>query len=259
VSTPSDKRRRGKNKNTQKSLQSQSVRGVREDARKLTRVSELFGAGETGRLMDGRYSQSPKVRRILQRRHKRSSTRGIGADNVYRAGDHEWKVPGGVRICIKRQLVWGQIINRYPWCVLWTSPNDGKRKRKLFSTAGGAIHFIATQAQYVDRHAALVSRVVGYDIPTQYVNKIPRPWRWCPYCMTARKFKRNAEGATFYAERKEWSEEKGRYVWRSRKLAVLECTRCGCTNKDPRMRRSNQPWEIHHLRQGARRVRRKRR
>jgi|SRR5215831_1345074 len=254
--TPPKKKRSGKGADTERDVQSPSVRDVRETARRVTRISELYGAGETGRLLDGRFTKSPKIRRVLQRRHKRA-TRGIGEDGVYRWNDHEWKVPGGVRISIKKPLIWAQVVNQYPWAVVWTSPNDGHRKRKLFATAGGGIHFIATQAQYVDKRAALVSRVVGYDIPIGYVNKIPRPWRWCPYCMTLRKFKRKRDGSTFYGERKEWSHEKARYEWRSRRLAVLECVRCGCTNKDPRMRRSNQPWEKRVIRQGARRVRRR--
>ena len=258
MSTPSGKKKRGKNQDPQGGLQSPSVRGVRESARSVTKFSQLYGSGETGRLLAGQYNQSPKVERLLQRRHKKSSTRGIGDDGVYRHGDHEWKVPGGVRQCLKRSLIWGQVVNQYPWCVVWTG-SDGRRKRKLFSTAGGAIHFIATRAQYHDKRAAIVSRVVGYDIPLAYVNKIPRPWRWCPYCMTARKFQRHKDNLKFNTPRKEWSNEKQRYVWRDRTLALLVCTRCGCTNKDPRMRRSNQPWETRVIKQGVRRVRRRRR
>lgn len=256
--TPPRKKKRSAHKDAQGAIQPTTVRGVREAARSVTKVSELYGGGETGRLLDGQYSTNRKVERLLQRRHKKSAARGIDSKGVYHYHDHEWKVPGGVRQCIKKSLIWGQVVNQYPWCVVWTG-SDGRRKRKLFSTPGGAIHFIATQAQYADPKAAIVSRVVGYDIPLIYVNKIPRPWRWCPYCMTARKFKRQKDGATFNTPRKEWSNEKNRYVWRDRKLAVLVCVRCGCTNKDPRMRRSNQPWETRVIKQGVRRVRRRRR
>jgi len=234
------------------------VRGVRESARSLTKVSQLYGAGETGRLLGSPHNNDRKIERFLQRRHKKSVARGLGEDGVYHWGDHEWKAPGGVRQCLKRPLIWGQVVNQYPWAVVWTSPNTRRRKRKLFSTAGGAMRFIATQAQYVDKRAALVSRVVGYDILTEYINRIAHPWRWCPYCMTARRFRRSKSGETFYAERKEWSHEKQQYVWRSRTLALMLCTRCGSTNKDPRMRRSNQPFETRHIKQGVRRVRRKR-
>ena len=256
--TPPRKKKRRRDNNAQGAIQTPSVRGVREAARSVARVSDLYGAGETKRLLDSKYTTNRKVERLLQRRHQKASTRGIDEHGVYHYGDHEWKVPGGVRLCMQRPLIWGQVVNQYPWCVVWTG-TDGRRKRKLFSTAGGGIHFIATRAQYADRRAALVSRVVGYDIPTHFVNRIPKPWRWCPYCMTARKSRRRKDGSTFFAERKEWSEEKQRYVWRQRKLAVLECIRCGCTNKDPRMRRSNQPWETRHIKPGVRHVRRKRR
>jgi hypothetical protein len=167
-------------------------------------------------------------------------------------------VPLGVRLCLKRPLLWGQIVNRYPWCVVWFSPNDGRRRRKLFNTAMGAIDFIATKAQYADKHACLVSRQVGYDIPTPLINKLPKPWKWCPYCMTARKFRRTRD-ETFFATRKEWSEEKQRYIPVERKLAVLDCKYCRMTNQDPKMRRSNQPWEVRRIKPGVRRVRRQRR
>ena|SRR5215471_2745584 len=256
--TPPGKKKRSKDKYAQRESSTLSVRGVRDSARSVTKFSDLYGAGETGRLLAGPHNNDRKIERLLQRRHKKSVARGIGPDGVYRYGDHAWKVPGGVRQCLKKSLIWGQVVNQYPWAVVW-SGNDGRRKRKLFATAGGAVHFIATQAQYHDRHAAIVSRVVGYDIPIQYVNRIPRPWRWCPYCMTARRFRRHKDNLKFSAERKEWSNEKNRYVWRSRTLAVLVCERCGCTNKDPRMRRSNQPWEKRVIKQGVRRVRRRRR
>jgi hypothetical protein len=254
--SPSRRGRGGGDRNAPKKVQAPSVRAVRESARRISRVSDLYGAGETGRLLDSRFTRSAKVSKLLQRRHKHVF-RGIDDQGVYRYRSHAWKVPGGVRLCLKRPLVYGQIVNQYPWAVVWTSPSTGRRKRKLFATPLSAIHFIATKAQYVDRQSAVISRCVGYDIPLRYVNKIPRPWRWCPYCMTARKFRRRSNGDTFYAQRKEWSEEKGRYVWHERKLAVLECTRCGSTNQDIHMRRSNQPWEVNRIKPGARRVRRK--
>jgi hypothetical protein len=191
------------------------------------------------------------VQIIIERRHQRLLL-GIHNDGYYYAHAHRWRVPGGVRDCIARPLLWGQIVNKYPWAVVWRSPKDGKKKRKLFQTAGGAIHFIATKAQYVDNRACIVSRQVGYDIPLHYVNKVPRPWRWCPYCMTLRKFKRSSDHQTFYALRKEWSSSKQRYEWKERKLALLVCPTCGCTNKDVHMRRSNQPYEVKQIKQKRR-------
>jgi hypothetical protein len=255
--TPPGKKKRGADRNTERPISAPPVSDVRSTARKLARVSDLYGGGETGRLLQDQFTSSPKVNRLLQKRHDRTLS-GIDQDGVYHYNHHRWKVPGGVRRCIVRPLVWGQIVNQYPWAVLWSSPKDGRTKRKLFGTAGGAIHFIATRAQYVDPKASVLSRCVGYDIPLQFVNKIPLPYRWCPHCMTPRRYKRKADRSTFWATRKEWSSEKQRYVWRERKLAVLVCERCGSSNQDTHMRRSNQPWETRKLKPGAKRVRRRR-
>lgn len=255
---PSRKRGGRDYKDAKRKVRAPAVREVRDAARRITRISDLYGAGETGRLLDGQFTGNRKVTRLLQRRHQRVLN-GIDHKGVYHCEHHSWKVPGGVRRCIDRPLVWGQIVNQYPWAVVWTSPKDGKRKRKLFATAGGAIHFIATQAQYVDKKASIISRVVGYDIPLEFVNRIPHPWKWCPYCMTPRRYKRRKDGATFWTMRKEWSHEYERYVWRERKLAILVCERCGSTNQDGHMRRSNQPWELRKIKRGVKRVRRRRR
>jgi hypothetical protein len=232
------------------------VAEVRETTRRITSASDLYGGGVTGRLLAADILSNPKlgqkVEAKLQARHQKLQGR-IGEDGYYRQGKHSWKVPLGVRLCVKRPMMYAQVVNQYPWYVTWMSPS-GKRKRKRHATALGGIAFIATKAQYVDKHAALISRQVGYDIPTELVGKLPRPWKWCPYCMTARRFRRRSDGRTFHAERKEWSEEKQKYVWKERLLQILECKYCHMTNQDQRWRRSNQPWEVRHIKRGVRRV-----
>lgn|SRR5215471_813227 len=222
----------------------------------MTKVSKLYGGGEYGQLLRPQFQSHKRVLYFLQKRHRNVSA-GIGEDGVYRNGHHSYKVSLGVRLCLKRPLIWGQIVNQYPWYVTWFDPSTGARRRKKFNTALAGLNFIATKAQYVDKGASLVSRQVGYDIPAQLRGRIPKPWRWCPYCMTARKFRRRFPEETFYAQRKEWSEEKSRYVWKERRLAVLECPRCLMTNQDAKMRRSNQPWETVRLKSRSLRSRRR--
>ena len=261
--TSSGKKRSGKDSKSKREISDAHVSDVRRAARDLSRVSDLYGGGSNGRLLATDICSDPKlfgrVKRALQKRHDKGMGR-IGDDGFYRRGEHEWKVPLGVRLCLGTQqpLVWAQIVQQYPWAVVWRSPKSGKKLRKYFSTPISAIDFIATAAQYVDKHACVISRSVGYDIPRQLRGKIPSPWRWCPRCMTARRFKRRYPERIFYATRKEWNEEKERFQWVERKLATLDCPHCGCTNQDIHMRRSNQPWEVRRIKQGVRRVKRRR-
>ena len=96
----------------------------------------VYGGGVTGRLLAPDILSNPRlerrVRRKLQLRHDKIAGK-IGEDGYYRVGRHEWKVPLGIRLCMKRPLVYVQTSNRYPWYVTWRN-KDGKRKRKLFAT-----------------------------------------------------------------------------------------------------------------------------
>jgi len=75
--------------------------------------------------------------------------------------------------------------------------------------------------------------------------------------MTARRFRAIIPELHFFALRKEWNAEKQRYDWNERKLREMRCEFCGCTNRDPKMRRSNQPWTIRKFKPGVRRARRR--
>jgi hypothetical protein len=158
--------------------------------------------------------------------------------------------------------------NKLAWSVTWVSPRTGVRLRKYFMSPWVAMEFIATKAQYADKHASLVSRQRPYDVPAKYRGKFPikRPfrgrqatWYWCPLCMQPRRFRAEKEPHEFYAMVKTWSDVKGRYVWKDRKLRLLHCVHCGCTNRNDKFRRSNQPWETRKFKRGARRARRRRR
>jgi hypothetical protein len=208
--------------------------------------------------MAGKWSANPKVHKLIQDRHRRYG-KHIDEDGYFHAEDGStWKVPYGVRLCLRRPLVAGQIYIQYPWVVTWISPKTHRRMRKRFATPYAAFDFIATKAQHVDSKCAFVARNVGYDVPSKLRGKIPAPWKWCPRCMTARRFKAVVPELHFYALRKELNG-KGQWELMERKLREMRCTVCGVSNRDPKMRRSNQPWTKTTFKPGVRRVRRKRR
>jgi len=158
--------------------------------------------------------------------------------------------------------------NRLAWYVTWVSPRTGARLKKYFMSPWVGMEFLATKAARADSHAALVSRQRPYDVPARYRGKFPyrqeykgrtRTWYWCPLCMQPRRFRAVQPQQEFYAEVKVWSDEKKRYIPKERKLRLLECHYCGCTNHNAVWRRSNQPWEIRKFKRGVRRARRRRR
>jgi hypothetical protein len=233
---------------------------LRKHARKL-RIVDLYGEGVSGNLLQGRFG-TPKVYAWLQNRHRR----GIKQldDGVYHSGRHSWRVPTTVQLCLKEPLSNSQMNNRLAWYVTWVSPRTGQRLKKYFMSPWVGIEFMATKAARVDPHAALVSRTRPYHIPAKYRGKLPhkdangKTWYWCPLCMQPRRFKAVKPAAEFYATVKVWSEEKQIYIPKDRKLRLLECPYCECTNRETVFRRSNQPWELRKFKRGARRARRRR-
>jgi hypothetical protein len=228
-------------------------------------AKDLFGAGDLKRFLLPEH-ETPKVYAWFQKRHVEART-SIDENGVYhsRDGEHEWRVPYGVRQAMTVPLIHGQIINKYPWYVTWVSPRTGKRYKKRCMHLVSAIDLIATRVQYVDSKASIVSRQVGYTVPPKLRGKFPRPMNggkmhyWCPFCMDARRYRRDRGGRTFYTNKKFWSDEKQHYVWKEVHLATMMCVVCGCTNQDHRFRVSNQPYEKIRVKKGVRRIRRRRR
>jgi hypothetical protein len=241
-------RKRGDSEGPSKKARDVGVSDVRKAARRLSR-DDLYHP-ETGYLRPE--YDTDRVYAWFQRQHK-ASYRHIDENGVYTSTDteHTWRVPLGVRLCIKRPLLWTHMVKRHSWFVTWRS--GGKRYRKYFSSPYAGIEFICAKAQYVDPRAALVNRN-GFDIPSPLRGRIPAPWKWCPRCMNARRFRVMYPEEHFYALRKEWSETKGRYEYRDRKLRLMECRICGCTNRNSTWRRSNQPWTVRRFRRGVRRA-----
>jgi hypothetical protein len=247
---------------TMKPKSKTSARRLRKQAKKI-RVIDLYGEGVSGNLLQGRFG-TPKIYAWFQNRHRRGITLLDDGDYVSKDGKHVWTVPPTVFACITEPLANSQMNNRLAWYVTWTSPRTGQRLKKYFMSPWVAMEFIATKAARVDPHTALVSRTRPYYIPARYRGKLPhkdsknRTWYWCPLCMQPRRFKAARPEQYFYAQVKSWSEEKQRFIWKERKLRLLECQYCGCTNRESVFRRSNQPWEVRKFKRGARRARRKR-
>lgn len=247
-----------------------SAKKLRKQTRKL-RLSQMYGGGVSGNLLQGRFG-TPKIYSWFQNRHRRGLERLV--DGCYHSDegtkfgdDHSWRIPTTVLACLELPMVNSQMNNRLAWYVTWISPKTGERLRKYFMSPWLGVHFIATKAQYVDPHAALVSRTHAYDIPIKYRGKLPRKdevdgkirtWYWCPLCMQPRRFRAAQPSSEFYGNVKTWSEEKQQYIPKERKLRLLECSYCGCTNRDSIFRRSNQPWDVRKFKRGARRARRRR-
>ena len=232
-----------------------------------TKIADLYGGGYTGELMKQRFRDTyghprPKVERVIQKRHARGRNL-VGPDNVYRYEEHEWKVPLGLLYYWHNPLRRHQVVVHHPWRATWISPKTGRRLRKEFSSLPHAIHFVATLAQYVDPHASVIARH-PYDVIPALRGKLPREhdghmFYWCPMCVTARLFYAVSPERTFWVLKKTWSNEKQRYQWLDRRIRLLACKHCGCTNANAAFRRSNQPWEKRKFKQGARRARRRRR
>jgi hypothetical protein len=234
-----------------------------KQVRPKLRREDLYGGGDNGGLLQGKY-QTEKVFAWFQKHHQQSRTL-IDDKGYYHRGDHSWRVSYGVRYALNHPLRHVQMAVQYPWFVTWQKPSPSEaetavRYRKKFMSLVSAIDFVATKAQYVDPSAAVVS-VHGYDIPPDLRGKLPSPWKWCPRCMTARKFRRVRPQQEFFAHVKVEKENsrtgRSEWVWVDRRLALMQCPVCRCTNRDPKFRRSNQPWTIRKFRQGARRAKRR--
>lgn len=214
-------------------------------------VDDLYGGGEGGNLLGAYHASDPRVYQWLQNRHSKGT--GIITSRmrggVYRHADHEWRVPFGVKHALRQPLSHSQCTNRLPWYVTWKSPTTGKRLRKYFATLHEAIQFTAEKAQYVDRGATIVCRH-GMEIPHALVGKLPRPWKWCPCCMKARKFYRvyPEQQFEFMIRDPETWEEKVRLV------PLLRCRVCGLTNRNHHYQRSNFWLVQRRIKPGARKV-----
>lgn len=208
--------------------------------------------GTIGELYDGKfllpeYNEHRPAERAIRRYHRR----------VGEAVPKRDSLPVGVQQALKLPLIWTQIVNRYPWKVMWIRVDEEGRRRKgqkLCTTLGGAIAIQRRAAKKVP-NATIISRVRGYDIPPSLRGKLPPQWYWCPRCMKPRQYKRHPDDESFYTIKKTWDSTKQKYKFAERKVWLLVCPMCSCTNRDPTFRRSNQPWQTRRIKSGVRRIR----
>jgi hypothetical protein len=202
---------------------------------------------DTNRLLS-QYIEHGPATKALQRYHKRTGE-AVGSKEL----------SPGLRQAIKLPLVWGQIVTRYPWKVMWIRVDKQGRKRrgqKLCTSLGAAIKFQQKVSSVVP-NATVVSRSRGYDIPPSLRGKLPPRWYWCPRCMKPRKYVRDDQGQRFTVNKKVWDKAKQKYKWVERNVYLLRCPMCSTTNRDPIFRRSNQPWEVRKFKKGVTRARKR--
>jgi hypothetical protein len=219
------------------------IQRIRDSVPLPATIGELYTAEGKFRT---EFNMHGPAERAVQRYHKRTG------EAVYSSNG---RLPVGLEQALHLPLVWVQIVNRYPWKVMWVRTVNGQRKKgeQLCSSLGGAI-IVQRKVARIVPNATVVSRTRGYDIPPQLRGKLPPRWYWCPRCMKPRRYQRDPDDATFYVVKKQWSDEKQRYVWKERRVYVLRCPMCNCTNRDPVFRRSNQPWEVKRYKRGATRA-----
>lgn len=217
----------------------------------LPPADQLYGGGETGNLMRGEFSERQDIYAALQRRHEKGVSY-IDPDGYWSQNGRRWRVPYGVRAAFGETLLHVHLVNKYPFYVQWRHPsrNGGppRTMRRSCTSLGAACSFLTTHVAHVDPDAFIVVKN-GFYIPRALMGKFPRRladgkmYYWCPRCMQPRTFRRAPGDASFYANKKYWSDDKGRYEWKNVKLALLECSHCGISNRDNRFRASNQPVE----------------
>lgn len=201
-----------------------------------------------GRLLS-QYHQHKPAERAIQRYHRKTGEAVLSDD-----------LPVGIRQAIKLPLVWTQIVNRNPWKIMWIrTDSQGRRRRgqKLCPNLGAAIREWE-RIKVIVPNATIVSRARAYDIPPKLRGKLPPRWYWCPHCMKPRRFVKDPDPKNrHHVLKKVWSEEKKRYIWVERLVWRIECPMCGCSNRNPIFRRSNQPWEVRRFKKGVRRARKR--
>ena len=208
-------------------------------------VGEMF---DGPRIREEYNAHRPAVK-ALTRYQQRAAQAAMGM------GRDGYKVPYGVRIALQSELFHVQIIHRHPWAVVWFAAGKRYYSRQVTLAAAVQLHRkLVVDHGVPPAKATIISRSRGYDIPPKLRGKLPAPWKWCPRCMKPRKFRIHPSGQEIEVQRKEWSNEKRRYVFKQRKVRLIHCPVCGTTNRDNVYRRSNQPWEIRKFKRGVRRA-----
>jgi hypothetical protein len=226
----------------------EAMLAVRDARDSVPLPSNIGGMYEDGKIKSEYIDHRP-AEAALSKLHKKSR----------RLIPEEVELTPGLIQAMKKGIEWNQIAYREPWAVMWVRVRDGKRVkgRKNFTSLGAAIAFWGTVKPTIPT-ATVVSLRRSYDIPSELRGRLPKSWAWCPRCMVPRKFQRDEDERWFYAFKKV-KTSKGGYEFKERKVVYLLCPMCGCSNRDPAWRRSNQPWERRRIKRGVHKLRKSQR
>jgi hypothetical protein len=180
--------------------------------------------------------------------------RTLAVDALLGLSEDGYQIPANVEIFNNQGFIISQVSNQRPWAVFVLV--NGRRKRRLCNNLYEAV---AYHKKISGKYPAsgIVSRSRAYELPASMrlkVHRLPRRFKWCPYCGAFRVYRRVYPEQRFYAQVKRWSESKKRYDWIDRHLWLTECQLCGNTNRDSLFRRNNQPWELRHIKPGVKKV-----
>lgn len=190
--------------------------------------------------------------------------RSTAVDALLGLSKNGYKVPKNVEFFLQGGFVWNQVAIRYPWAVYVLIPVEGgrpKRKRRRFNNLYEAVEYHSKVMKKYPS-SGIVSLARAYELPAEWrfrKEKLPKKWKWCPHCGVFRVFKIVHPREEFTVLKKVWSDEKQRFIFTERRVALVECQLCGHTNRSPIWRRSNQPWEVRRFKPGVKRARRRHR
>jgi hypothetical protein len=178
----------------------------------------------------------------------------LAVDALLGLSEDGYKIPTNVEVFNNQGYVLSQVSNKRPWAVVVLV--EGRRKRRLCNNLYEAVEY-HRRIQKKYPASGIVSRARAYELPARWrlkLHKLPKKFKWCPYCGAFRVYHRVYPEQRFFAQVKKWSETKKRYDWIDRQLWLTECQLCGNTNRDSLFRRNNQPWEVRHIKQGVKKV-----
>lgn len=212
-------------------------------APKISKVSDAYANGK----LRSEFLHTNIEEKLMARQLR------LATDTVLGLSDNGYKVPRSINVFIDGGIVWNQVMQEKPWAVIVLK--DGKRKRKRFNNLYEAVSFHKKiHTRYPS--SGVVSLSHSYDIPQRWrftKEKLPKKYKWCPRCANFRIFRRAYPEQKFNTNVKV-KKASGKYEWTERWLWVTECQLCGCTNRDPVMRRSNLPYDVRKIKRGVRRV-----
>lgn len=216
------------------------------------KVKTLSDAYDTNNKLRSEFQGTDMEQKLLKRQYE------LGIDaSLAEYGDV--KPPRSLKYILREPFVWAQINTRYPWSIIVVK--DGKRLQlKRNNLKEAVLDYVKLKRKYP--HTYLISRARSYDIPPEWrfkKDELKAKIKWCPRCVDFRIFKKVEPQEEFFAMKKvRKTDKKGelKFEWVERKVFLIECVVCGCNNRDPIYRRSNQPWQLRKIKKGVRRVKR---